>query len=138
MIIINIFNELTKISREPEIKITELRDILKKYAKTVSVFDEMNATCIIREDCKYMQKNIQKEYLEVYIKYFFKKGEIRELVLKEDIPFGHKIAIHDIPAFVDVIKYGESMRRNYVEKKLRKEMQNVSDSFKIWDVVILN
>lgn len=39
---------------------------------------------------------------------------------------------------IQTIKYGESMRRNYVEEKLRKEMQNVSDSFKIWDVVILN
>jgi uncharacterized protein (UPF0305 family) len=97
VIIINIFNELTKISREPEIKITELRDILKKYAKTVSVFDEMNATCIIREDCKYMQKNIQKEYLEVYIKYFFKR--IKE-ILNDNVNYKGNI---------DIVKFQNSL-----------------------------
>lgn len=71
--------------------------------------DDMGINAVIiteKDDVITTIKDLKKGEVA---KYFFKKGEIRELVLKEDIPFGHKIAIHDIPAFVDVIKYGESI-----------------------------
>ena len=38
-----------------------------------------------------------------------KKGESSTLVLKNDIPYGHKIALCDIVAGSDIIKYGESL-----------------------------
>ena len=56
-----------------------------------------SATCIIREDCKYMQKNIQKEYLEVYIKYFFKR--IKE-ILNDNVNYKGNI---------DIVKFQNSL-----------------------------
>ena len=38
-----------------------------------------------------------------------KKGESCTLTLKNDIPYGHKIALCDIVAGSDIIKYGESL-----------------------------
>jgi len=78
VVYITIFSELEDLDKENPIPVNCLRDILKDYAKTISVFDEMRATGIIRDDCKYMQKDIREEYLEVYIKYFFKR--IKEIL----------------------------------------------------------
>lgn len=38
-----------------------------------------------------------------------KKGESHSLCLKNDIPYGHKIALCTITAGSDIIKYGESL-----------------------------
>lgn len=40
------------------------------------------------------------------------QDEVRELVLIDAIPFGHKAAIIDIPAGVEVRKYGEVIGRS--------------------------
>lgn len=37
--------------------------------------------------------------------------EIREIIAKSDIPFGHKLAIRNIPKGGEVIKYGEIIGR---------------------------
>jgi altronate dehydratase small subunit len=39
------------------------------------------------------------------------RGQVYQLVLKEDIPFGHKVAIHDIASGEKVYKYGEVIGR---------------------------
>ena len=38
-----------------------------------------------------------------------KKGNSSTLLLKNDIPYGHKIALCEIEAGLDIIKYGESL-----------------------------
>ena len=38
-----------------------------------------------------------------------KKGESFNIVLKNDIPYGHKLALCSIESGVDIIKYGESL-----------------------------
>ena len=38
-------------------------------------------------------------------------GTGNTLVVNDDVPFGHKIAIKDIPAGADVLKYGEVIGR---------------------------
>ena len=38
-----------------------------------------------------------------------KKGESSTIVLKNDIPYGHKIALCDIELSSDIVKYGESL-----------------------------
>lgn len=35
----------------------------------------------------------------------------REIAVRDDIPYGHKIAVADIPAGADVLKYGEVIGR---------------------------
>ena len=48
----------------------DLRDVLKKISKTISIVDLMSATAIIREDSRYVQKDYREKYLEIYIKFF--------------------------------------------------------------------
>lgn len=38
-----------------------------------------------------------------------KKGEIKEIVISESIPYGHKLAIRDIAKGELIIKYGEEI-----------------------------
>lgn len=38
-----------------------------------------------------------------------KKGNIDRIVVHSDIPFGHKIAVTDIPRTAHIMKYGESI-----------------------------
>lgn len=101
MIRISIFSDLENLSKKENVSVNNLRDILKEYAKSISVFDEMNATCIIREDCKYMQKNIRDAYLEVYIKYFFKR--IKE-ILNDDENYPENLNKKEFEKSLKVIK----------------------------------
>ncbi|RLG76873.1 MAG: flagellar biosynthesis protein FlgA [Thermoprotei archaeon] len=40
-----------------------------------------------------------------------KNGRVIELVLKSDVPFGHKVALEDIPKCGYVVKYGNPIGR---------------------------
>ncbi|ANS74490.1 D-galactarate dehydratase [Paenibacillus yonginensis] len=42
---------------------------------------------------------------------FMKKDQATELVLLDPIPFGHKVAIEDMPAGTEIRKYGEVIGR---------------------------
>ena len=37
--------------------------------------------------------------------------DIRQILIGEDIPYGHKFAVHSIPKGQDIIKYGEVIGR---------------------------
>lgn len=50
------------------------------------------------------------------VSYFVGK-EVEHLVVSQDIPLGHKLAIRDIPANEQVIKYGESIGTSLVAIK---------------------
>lgn len=43
-------------------------------------------------------------------------GEIREVTLNDDIPFGHKVALRDIEEEEDIVKYGLSI--GYASEKI--------------------
>ena len=45
------------------------------------------------------------------VRYLSGKKLLKEFVLKDAIPFGHKAAVRDIACKSDVIKYGESIGR---------------------------
>ncbi len=49
--------------------------------------------------------------------YLFGGNEIKKVILKNDIPFGHKIAIRDISVKKDIIKYGESIGKATMDIK---------------------
>lgn len=78
----DILNELKELSLNDKIMKDELMDILKKYARIISVQDLMMATVRMRKDGEFVQKNYREKYLKVYIKYFIMR--MKEVKEKDD------------------------------------------------------
>lgn len=78
----DILNELKELSLNDKIMKDELMDILKKYARIISVQDLMMATARMRKDGEFVQKNYREKYLKVYIKYFIMR--MKEVKEKDD------------------------------------------------------
>ena len=78
----DILNELEELSQKSEIKKSEIMDILKKYARIISVNDLMLATAYIRKDGEYIHEQYREKYLKIYIKYFIMR--MKEVKEKED------------------------------------------------------
>ena len=78
----DILTELEKLSQNKEIKRSEIMEILKKYARIISVNDLMLATARMRKDGEYVHANYREKYLKVYIKYFIMR--MNEVKQKED------------------------------------------------------
>ena len=75
----DIIIELKKLSQNSEIKKSEIMEILKRYARIISVQDLMLATARMRKDGEYIQANYREKYLAVYIKYFIMRmKEVKE------------------------------------------------------------
>ena len=75
----DILTELKQLSSNTEIKRSELMEILKKYARIISVQDMMLATVRMRKDGEYIHANYREKYLEIYIKYFIMRmKEVKE------------------------------------------------------------
>lgn len=75
----DILNELKKLSSNTEVTTQELMEILKKYARIISVQDLMIATARMRKDGEYVQANYREKYLEIYIRYFIMRmKEVKE------------------------------------------------------------
>ena len=74
--------ELKKLSDENSITKKELMELLKKYARIISVHDLMMATAHMRKDGEFVHANYREKYLEVYIKYFILR--MKEVIEKND------------------------------------------------------
>lgn len=75
----DILIELKELSHNNEITKEEIMEILKKYARIISVQDLMLATARMRKDGEFVQKNYREKYLSVYIKYFIMRmKEVKE------------------------------------------------------------
>ena len=68
----DILAELKKLSQQEEITKSEIMEILKKYARIISVNDLMLATAHMRKDGEYVHAKYREKYLKIYIKYFIK------------------------------------------------------------------
>lgn len=66
----DILIELKDLTPQKEITKSELMEILKKYARIISVYDLMIATAHMRKDGEFVHANYREKYLEVYVKYF--------------------------------------------------------------------
>ena len=78
----DILMELKKLSPQSEIRKSEIMEILKKYARIISVNDLMLATAHMRKDGEYIHEKYREKYLKIYIKYFIMRmNEVKE---KED------------------------------------------------------
>ena len=78
----DILIELKDLTPQNEITKKELMNILKKYARIISVYDLMMATVHMRKDGEYVHANYREKYLEVYIKYFIMR--MKEVISNED------------------------------------------------------
>ena len=78
----DILTELEKLSESDEIRKSQIMDILKKYARTISVNDLMTASVRMRKDGEYIQSQYREKYLKIYIKYFIMR--MKEVKEKED------------------------------------------------------
>lgn len=74
----DIFHDLFLLNKKEEISKRELLVILKKYARTISAYDLMIASALLREDGKYVQAGYREKFLETYVKYFILR--IREIL----------------------------------------------------------
>jgi uncharacterized protein (UPF0305 family) len=83
----DILIELEELSSNEEITKDEIMEILKKYARIISVQDLMMATAYMRKDGEYVQKNYREKFLKIYIKYFIMRmNEVKEFDDYEDVP----------------------------------------------------
>jgi uncharacterized protein (UPF0305 family) len=78
----DILTELKKLSPQEEITKSEIMEILKKYARIISVNDLMLATARMRKDGEYVHAKYREKYLKIYIKYFIMR--MKEVKEKED------------------------------------------------------
>ena len=87
----DILIELKELSAKDNVSKEELMEILKKYARIISVQDLMMATARMRKDGEYVQKNYREKYLKVYIKYFIMRmKEVKEFEDYDDININTK------------------------------------------------
>lgn len=66
----DILIDLEKLSPQKEITTCELMEILKEYARIISVYDLMLASAHMRKDGEFVHASYREKYLEIYIKYF--------------------------------------------------------------------
>ena len=78
----DILAELRNLSKQDEITKSQLLDILKKYARTITVYDLMRTSQRMRKEGEYLDEDYREQFLEIYIKNFILR--ITELVALED------------------------------------------------------
>lgn len=91
----DILADLEKLSPQDEITTDELMEILKEYARIISVYDLMMATAHMRKDGEFVHANYREKYLEIYIKYFIMR--MKEVLENDDFK-SHAI---DKEAFIE-------------------------------------
>ncbi|MDD3408534.1 MAG: DUF2115 family protein [Methanobacteriaceae archaeon] len=64
------FKDLIKLSQQSEISKNNVLDILKDYAKTIGMYDQMIACTKMKEENVYIQKEYAEKFESLYIKSF--------------------------------------------------------------------
>lgn len=68
---------------------------------------EINAVIINeKDDVATVTKDLKKGEKA---RYLLNENDMNEVILENDIPFGHKFAVRDISKNEEVVKYGESI-----------------------------
>ena len=94
----DILIELEELSSNEEITKDEIMEILKKYARIISVQDLMMATAHMRKDGEFVQKNYREKYLKIYIKYFIMRmKEVKEFEDYDNVPIDKKSFDNSFP-----------------------------------------
>lgn len=74
--------ELKELSSQNTIKRSELLSILKKYARTITVYDLMRTSERMRKEGEYLNEDYRDTFLEIYIKNFLLR--IKEVTTLKD------------------------------------------------------
>jgi uncharacterized protein (UPF0305 family) len=110
--------ELRELSSNEHITKNDLMILLKKYARTISVYELMLASTYMQKDGQYIQANYREKYLEIYIKYFILR--MKEVLAKEDYEHG---------AHIDKQSLNDSFR--LLERTFEKERMSDSENDKL-------
>ena len=74
--------DLRNLSNQDKIRKSQLITILKKYARTITVYDIMGLSERMRKEGEYLDEEYREHFLEIYIKNFILR--ISELIALED------------------------------------------------------
>lgn len=117
----DILIELKKLSPNEEIRKSEIMEILKRYARIISVNDLMLATARMRKDGEFIHKSYREKYLKIYIKYFIMRmKEVKEF---EDY----------VDSAIDKTAFDESFPM--LERTFEKERMGDEDKFPLIYVI---
>ena len=117
----DILTELRKLSPQDKVTQSELMDILKRYAGTISVYDLMLASARMRKDGEFIHANYREKYLEIYIKYFLLR--MKEVLQYEDYD----------ESTIDKQAFDESFPM--LERTFEKERMGADDKFPLIYVI---
>ena len=76
----HIITDLKKLCESDSITKNELLDLLKRYAETISIYDQMMTTARLRKDGEFITSNYRDKYLKIYIENFIMR--IKEVLMK--------------------------------------------------------
>lgn len=121
----DILIELQKLSPKKEILKSEIMEILKKYARIISVNDLMLATARMRKDGEYIHASYREKYLTIYIKYFIMR--MKEVKEKDDY----------VDSAIDKTAFDESfpMLERTFEKEKEETFGSQDDKFALIYVI---
>ena len=114
--IVLMFEDFNKLKQKDYVFKKDIMSILQDLANTISVYDLMIATAMLREDGKYVQKNYRDDYFEIYIKYFI----MRIKDVKEDKKkYNEIIEKKDFSEAIDLLEsqfYNKNLYKNENDK----------------------
>lgn len=121
----DILIELKELTPQKEITKKELMKILKRYARTISVYDLMMASARMRKDGEFVHANYREKYLEIYIKYFLMR--MKEVLENDDY----------VDSSIDKQSFDESfpMLEKTFEKERLENFGNQDDKFPLIYVI---
>lgn len=117
----DIIMELKELSPNENITKKELMEILKKYARIITVYDLMLATAHMRKDGEFVHASYREKYLEIYVKYFIMR--MKEVLENDDYSNGN----------IDKKAYDESFPM--LERTFEKERHGADDKFPLIYVI---
>ena len=88
-----LFNDLEKLLEKETINKVDVQNILRKYANTIGIYDQMIACQSLKADNQYVQAEYAEKFDAVYIKHFImrisdiqaNKKQYTEKIDKEDL-----------------------------------------------------
>ena len=95
------FKELNDLIKENRISKKPILKVLKKYARTITIYDEMAVCNVLRDEGKYVQESYREEFLKMYVDGFIIK--LKEM--KEDkTPYKNKVDSKDFEENLKTVK----------------------------------
>jgi len=106
--ILAIINQIRDILSSKELTRTDLLEVLKREAKSISIQDIMQASAFMIKDSQYVQSGYREEFIEAYTRGFITRiKEVKEYQLKHD----EKLDIEEVKEAISLLETQEEERR---------------------------